>query len=170
MYRSLLVMWPLQQLLSDKRQNSHSFCFVRQNRQYQLYWLMRNWLSGFGFGLVIGVYNFILSDMDWIRSRWKSFGLDQDCKIYISVHHWSAMRPTQLPIRPLRGVTLKINVSIAWKINKVYLSCFAVIKSSKFAVSLRRISLMGLLSKSISHNTTHRPAICRQCLRMKLTG
>jgi len=66
------------------------FCLTRQNRKYQLYWLLCNWLSGFGFGLDIGVHNFIFSDMDWKWSRWKSFGLDQDCKIYISVHHWSA--------------------------------------------------------------------------------
>jgi len=84
---SLLVMWPLQWLLSDKKQNSHSFCLMRQNRQYQLYWLMCNWLSGFGFGLDIGVHNFIFSDMDWIWSRWKSFQLDQDWKISISAHH-----------------------------------------------------------------------------------
>ena len=81
-------------LLSDKRQNSHSFRLMRQNRQYQLYWLMCNWLSGFGFGLHIGVHNFIFSDMDWIWSRWKSFGLDQDCKISISVHHWLTGRWT----------------------------------------------------------------------------
>jgi len=81
-------MWPLQRLLSDKRQNSHSLCLVTQNRQYQLYWLMCNWLSGFGFGLDIGVHHFIFSDMDWMWSRWKSFGLDQVCKISISVHHW----------------------------------------------------------------------------------
>ena len=91
MYRSLLVMWPLQRLLSDKRQNIHSFCLMRQNRQYQLYWLMCNWMSGFGFGLDIGVHNFIFSNMDWVWSRWKSFGLDQDCKISISVHHCSLL-------------------------------------------------------------------------------
>jgi len=50
---------------------------------------MCNWLSGFVFGLDIGVHNFILSDMDWIWSRWKRFGLVQDCKISISVHHWN---------------------------------------------------------------------------------
>ena len=64
-----------------------SFCLVRQNRQYQLYWLMCIWLSSFRFGLDIGVNNFIFSDMDWVWSRWKSFGFDQDCKISISVHH-----------------------------------------------------------------------------------
>jgi len=66
-HRSLLVMWPLQQLLSDKRQNSDSFCLVKQNRRYQLYWLMCNWLSSFGFGLYIGVDNFIFLDMESIK-------------------------------------------------------------------------------------------------------
>jgi len=44
---------------------------MRQNRQYQLYWLMCNCLSGLRFGLDIGVHNFIFSDMDWIWSRKK---------------------------------------------------------------------------------------------------
>ena len=67
MYRRLLTMWPLQQLLSDKRQNIHSFSLVRQNRQYQLYWLMCNTLSSVGFGLDIGVHNFIVSDMELMK-------------------------------------------------------------------------------------------------------
>jgi len=44
-------------------------------------------VSGFRFGLDIGVHNFNFSDMDWIWTLWKSLGLDQDCKIFISVHH-----------------------------------------------------------------------------------
>jgi len=59
--------WPLHQLLSDKRQNSHCFCLLGQNRQYQLYWLMCNWFCGFGFGLDIGVHNFIFSDMESMK-------------------------------------------------------------------------------------------------------
>jgi len=45
-------------------------------------------VSSFGFGLDIGVHNFQFSNMDWIWTSWKSFGLEQDCKISISVHHW----------------------------------------------------------------------------------
>jgi len=49
-------------------------------------------MSGFGFGSDIGVHNFYFSDMVRIWSLWKSFELDQDCKISISVHHWSDSR------------------------------------------------------------------------------
>ena len=44
--------------------------------------LMCNRVSGFG--LDIGVHNFYFSDMIWIWSSWKSFGLEQDCKVSIS--------------------------------------------------------------------------------------
>jgi len=50
---------------------------------------MCNWVSGFGFGLDIGVHNFYFRI--WFGygpwSSWKSFWLDQDCKISISVQH-----------------------------------------------------------------------------------
>ena len=59
---------------------------MRKNRHYQIIWLMCNWVSGFEFGLDIGVHNFTFSDTDWIWSLWKNFG--SNSKIFISVHHW----------------------------------------------------------------------------------
>ena len=84
----VLVTWPLQPIVSDKRQNNHSFCHLRQTKRYQVCRLMCNWVSGFRFGLDIGVHYFYFLDMVCIWTWWNSFGLDRDCKISISVHHW----------------------------------------------------------------------------------
>ena len=45
---------------------------MRQNRHYQIFWLMCNSVGGFG--LAIGVHNFKLSDTHWIWSLWKNLG------------------------------------------------------------------------------------------------
>jgi len=39
--------------------------------------------------------NFCFSDMAWIWSSGKSFGMDQDCKISISIHHCQCRHLTQ---------------------------------------------------------------------------
>jgi len=72
--RIMLVTWQLQPIFSNYRQNSQNFCPMRQNRHYQIFWLMCNWVCIFGFGLDIGVHNFKFLDTDWIWSLWKNFG------------------------------------------------------------------------------------------------
>ena len=47
---------------------------MRQNRHYQILWLMCNWVGGFWFGLDIGAHNFKFSGTDWIWSLWKNIG------------------------------------------------------------------------------------------------
>jgi len=70
----LLVTWTLQPIVSVWRQSSHNFYLMRQNRHYQIFWLMCNWVGGFGFGLDIGVCHSKFSDTDWIWSLRKNFG------------------------------------------------------------------------------------------------
>jgi len=70
----ILVMRPLQPIASDYRHNSHNLCLMRQNRHYQIFWLMCNWVGSFGFGLDIGAHNYKFLDMDWIWSSWKKLG------------------------------------------------------------------------------------------------
>ena len=44
---------------------------MRQNRHFQIFWLMCNWVGGCG--LDIGAHNFKFLDTDWIWSLWKNF-------------------------------------------------------------------------------------------------
>jgi len=78
---------------ADKRQNSQDFCPLWQNRHYQIFWLMCNWVGGFGFGLDIWVHNFKVSDTNWIWSLWKIFGSNPIAKfpyLYTTdIHVWS---------------------------------------------------------------------------------
>ena len=47
---------------------------MRQNIHNEKFWLMCNWVGGFGFGFHIGVHNFKFLETDWIWSLWKNFG------------------------------------------------------------------------------------------------
>jgi len=56
---------------------------MRQNRYYQIFLLMCNWVGGFGFGLDIGVHDFKFSDTGWIWSLRKKLGSNPIANFHI---------------------------------------------------------------------------------------